>query len=540
MIATFVGVLSAAAIAILFLTLLTLQQISYFQDEFDYMEVRAEELRRELTFAVRELARIGHEPCSPEFRSALLATELQTSIVKDIGFLRDDWLLCTSTMGRLPEPIPPAEPDIVTKRGWRIWVDVPLAMTDMRSSAHVLSQEDVPRFNFVVGTDVLELGRRPNSDSAIHILDRDGSFVRLRGREDLPAPMAAVGAHFTLRRAVVSLSGCFAAAPAICVTFGSGLFSPFRNSAATGVLMLIAAILGVASAKGTYRFLRKCTRFRHRFWRGFGSDRFVNAYQPIVDHGSGRIVGCEVLARWRDENGRIRYPDRFLHHVKAARRTREMLGFIVGNAFADLPACFTDERVKVSFNVTANDFHTQDLVALFAPYQRKHPGFQIYLELVEDELGDIDVIRRQIRDLHNHDIKVSIDDFGTGYSSLSYLSELGADELKIDRSFLNDVAVGSIKSELVRRIIAIAKLLNMSCVVEGVESETQANWLAEAGADWMQGYLFAPPLERPALEAFLARPDAALSDTARYEGLPASGVAVGDISARHADLVTYH
>lgn len=540
MIATITGILSAAVVAVLFVTLLALQQVSFFQDEFDYMEVRAEELRRGLAFAIGDLERIEHERCSATFRSALLTTELKTSIVKDIGFLRDDWLVCTSTLGLLPDPVPPAEPDIVTGRGWRIWVDVPLAMTNMSSSAHVLSHVDLPQFNFVVGTDVLELGRRPNGDSAIHVLDRDGRLIKLRGLEDLPSPMTAVGAHVALHGAVVTLSGCMAATPAICVTFGSGLSSLLRNPAATAVLVLIAAILGLFSAKGIYRLLRKRTRFRHRFWRGFRPDRFVNAYQPILDHGSGRIVGCEVLARWRDENGRIRSPDRFLHHVKAAKRTREMLGFIVGNAFADLPACFGDERVKVSFNVTANDFHTQDLVALFAPYQAKHPGVMIYLELVEDELGDIGVIRRQIRDLHRHDIKVSIDDFGTGYSSLSYLSELGADELKIDRSFLNDVAVGSIKSELVRRIIAIAKLLNMSCVVEGVESESQAAWLAEAGADWMQGYLFAPPLDRAALEAFLARPDAAHSDAVRHESVPAPRIGVGDVSARRADLVTYH
>jgi EAL domain-containing protein (putative c-di-GMP-specific phosphodiesterase class I) len=127
------------------------------------------------------------------------------------------------------------------------------------------------------------------------------------------------------------------------------------------------------------------------------------------------------------------------------------------------------------------------------------PGQSIVVEITEGLLLDTGVhVTDRLREFRDGGIKVSLDDFGTGYSSLSYLNKFNIDFLKIDQSFVHNLAPGSSNMALCEAIVVMAHKLGMKVVAEGIETEQQRDLLTKAGCDYGQGYLFSRPI--PALE----------------------------------------
>ena len=126
------------------------------------------------------------------------------------------------------------------------------------------------------------------------------------------------------------------------------------------------------------------------------------------------------------------------------------------------------------------------------------------IEITEGLLlnADADVTDELIR-LRDADIQVAIDDFGTGYSSLSYLKKFDIDYLKIDRSFVNNLETDANDMALSEAIIVMAHKLGLKVIAEGVETEGQRGWLAAAGCDYAQGYLFSKPIPPEELDKLL-------------------------------------
>jgi len=123
------------------------------------------------------------------------------------------------------------------------------------------------------------------------------------------------------------------------------------------------------------------------------------------------------------------------------------------------------------------------------------------IEITERMLMDsAPIVREQLEDLRSHGVRISIDDFGTGHSSLSYLSSLPVDVLKIDRSFVQNVTASSEQSVLVEAIVAMAGKLGLHVVAEGIEQESEKEFLVACGCDLLQGYLLGHP-EPPELIA---------------------------------------
>jgi EAL domain-containing protein (putative c-di-GMP-specific phosphodiesterase class I) len=140
------------------------------------------------------------------------------------------------------------------------------------------------------------------------------------------------------------------------------------------------------------------------------------------------------------------------------------------------------------------------------------PAHQLTLEVTEsillrDAVGPVD----QLRALRHMGLSIAIDDFGTGYSSLSYLQRLPVDVVKIDRSFVNDVASGARAAAFVRAILQMCRTIELRTVAEGVETAAQATALRRLRCDLAQGFYFAHPLEPDQIDSRLQREQAALA-----------------------------
>jgi diguanylate cyclase (GGDEF)-like protein/PAS domain S-box-containing protein len=227
---------------------------------------------------------------------------------------------------------------------------------------------------------------------------------------------------------------------------------------------------------------------------------FTLTYQPIVVLASGEIAGFEALVRWPHPRWGMIHPDQFISLAEETGHIVQLGAWVLKQAVTDFVAW--QHRVPrqaplyMSVNVSARQFRDPG----FVPSVREvldESGLApslLLLELTESVLlGRDDRIRSELTELKSLGIRLAIDDFGTGYSSLSYLRELPMDVLKIDRSFIEGIAMSKRRLALVEVIIRIAKTFGLTVTAEGIESEVQRELLISLGCEFGQGYL----LERP-------------------------------------------
>jgi len=232
-------------------------------------------------------------------------------------------------------------------------------------------------------------------------------------------------------------------------------------------------------------------------------------YQPQVDR-DGRLVGVEALARWQDaELGPIP-PRRFIAIAETSGLISKLGDYIVDRCINDgtvLDGMF-DRSIRLSINISVMQFLHHDFSSRILE-RFKCANFetvQLALEITESLfMEDLPHVMGQLESLRMANVRISLDDFGTGFSSLSLLRKLPVDELKIDKSFVDNLERDAWARELVQSIISIGKTHSMSLLAEGVETQQQFEILRRAGCDAFQGYYFGRPMGLEALKAFMER-----------------------------------
>jgi EAL domain-containing protein (putative c-di-GMP-specific phosphodiesterase class I) len=229
---------------------------------------------------------------------------------------------------------------------------------------------------------------------------------------------------------------------------------------------------------------------------------FTLVYQPIVALATDEVVGFEALVRWPHPRWGMLHPDQFITLAEETGHIVPLGSWVLRQAVSDiirlqrrLPR---QPPLYVSVNVSARQFANPGFVAevrRVVSASGLAPS-ALVLELTESVLlHRDDRIRADLTELKNVGVRLAIDDFGTGYSSLGYLRELPMDVLKIDRSFVEGMAVSEQRLAIVEIIIKIGKTLGMTVTAEGIESEVQRDLLISLGCAYGQGYL----LERPVM-----------------------------------------
>ncbi|HWA36788.1 MAG TPA: EAL domain-containing protein [Burkholderiales bacterium] len=233
------------------------------------------------------------------------------------------------------------------------------------------------------------------------------------------------------------------------------------------------------------------------------------AYQPKADLASGRIAGCEALLRWTHPSLGVISPARFIPIAEDS-------GLIVPIGDWALRTACTQAKawidagfgpLSVAVNVSPRQFLQQDVVAWVMTVLRETdlPPECLELELTETLIArDVEKVIATVDRLKSAGVRLSIDDFGTGYSSLSYLKRFRVDTLKIDQSFVRNLASEQDDATIALAVIDLAHNLRMTAVAEGVETEAQCRFLRDHGCDAIQGYFFSKPVPAEELGAQLA------------------------------------
>jgi EAL domain-containing protein (putative c-di-GMP-specific phosphodiesterase class I) len=244
--------------------------------------------------------------------------------------------------------------------------------------------------------------------------------------------------------------------------------------------------------------------------RAIEHEEFVLHYQPQLDIPTKDVVGIEALVRWKHPSRGLIYPDDFIPRLEAMGAI-DQLGWIVANrGLLEMKQAAGPNWMQpvLSLNVSVYSLYDLNFTDIFVSRLKKHgvEAKQVILEITESGLikdlsSTLDVLTR----LRMKQVNLSIDDFGTGYSMMQQLRLVPATEIKIDKSFVQNMQVNDSDRVMVEKTIEIGHDLGMKVVAEGVETLEQLEFLQSKGCDTAQGYFFSRPLPMDQLALWLAK-----------------------------------
>jgi diguanylate cyclase (GGDEF)-like protein/PAS domain S-box-containing protein len=233
--------------------------------------------------------------------------------------------------------------------------------------------------------------------------------------------------------------------------------------------------------------------------RALEKKEFFLVYQPQMDITTGRITGLEALLRWQNPDSGLVPPDKFIPIAENSRLIVPIGEWVLKTACSQAQKWQDDglPAVSVAVNVSAVQFRQEDFCKFIKRVLHETGLAPQYLELELTEsllLANADVTFSVLQELTDMGVTLAIDDFGTGYSSFTYLKQFRVSKLKIDRSFIANVAANPDDAAITAAIISMGKSLNLKVIAEGVEDEAQMSFLRTHQCDEIQGYYFSKPL----------------------------------------------
>ena len=240
--------------------------------------------------------------------------------------------------------------------------------------------------------------------------------------------------------------------------------------------------------------------------RGIRDGEFLPFYEPQVDIRTGKLLGFEMLARWKSAQFGAVSPEIFVPIAEDIGAIAELSELLIRQALED--ALQWDPALTLAVNISPlqlqDPWFSQRLLRMLT--ETGFPAARLEIEITESCLSEnIGVVRAIIVSLKNQGVGVSLDDFGTGYSSLAQLRTLPFDRIKIDRSFVREIANDPNNRKIVEAVVSLSKGLGMPMTAEGIETEAVRDVLGKLGPFKAQGHLFGKPADAAATSRMLAR-----------------------------------
>ena len=335
---------------------------------------------------------------------------------------------------------------------------------------------------------------------------------------DVPTPAAPRATHLYLLPLAVAALMAFRDDPRwlrygvtlLCLALFTGLsatnWSPITGYSLPDEVRVIGSwVQGIASVSMFFMLLHilqtdaaERSELDHDLRTALRDEQFVLYFQPQLDRAR-RVVGAEVLIRWRHPQRGLVPPAEFIDHAEKTGLIIPIGQWVLQQTCAQLRAWKAEPAladIGLAVNISQNQFRQATFVTDVLAMIGEHgiEARRLELELTETLIvQDIEDLTRKMTALVQQGVRFSLDDFGTGFSSLSHLKRLPLSTLKIDRSFICDVLTDASSETIVRTVIALGQSMGMTVIAEGIETEAQLRFLASNGCGQFQGYLFSRP-----------------------------------------------
>lgn len=509
------GILAFSVTALAFWTAISYQMNGILEEEIEDLIGQINEEYADSELAFETLAGVQSASCTPEIETLMRKALFDGHEARDIFFMPEGsrTVECSVTAGLLAEPVElPALPgsdeggDGATPDGVEHWFGLDLAFLDSETPVEV---ERRGHFAVVLSP----FGNIEEEDEPfwqVYASDPDGNFVAdAYGLKNLASDRQS--AQYNPVTAFLYSASCTTDYANYCIVIAADLEDFVEdNVVLLGLGLVISTGLGtIAYRRARDRVARRMSpegRVIHAIKSGGRGLKCV--YQPITDLRTGQAVGCEVLARFEDETGKL-FPDQFIPIVENAKLTWEFTEIMLGKALDELDH-LTDlyPGFRVSVNFFLIDLQDRNLSRI-----KKSTGVQRALsgkvslnwELLETGIDEPSDMNDTLEYLRGEGFSLAIDDFGTGYSNLAQVRSIQADYLKIDKSFIHDIGMTgqSVKASLVPHILEIANLIKINVIAEGIETKSQAEALRDLGVPFGQGYYYSRPVPLHQFAAYL-------------------------------------
>jgi sensor c-di-GMP phosphodiesterase-like protein len=468
--------------------------------------MRADATTAQIDKGIKILSAQKDAPCSDASIDRMRQIDLASSYIQAIGFVDKGVIVCSS-LGRDFKGLLLGTPDIVTSNGVAVYKQLHIPSVPQQSFIAVerdryaaIIQKDLPISATVSGIDVslAVFSREYPLPLTAHGFIGPDWVGRLGTRDEITFYN---GQHIIA--VVKSKRYLITAVAAVPI---KDLKS--RADEAAQRLVPLGVLAGLALAASVLLLARTQMSIPAAIKAALKRHEFFLAYQPIVDLHTGRWVGAEAMIRWRTAEGNLVDPSFFIPVAEKSglienitQRVLELVAHDTGAFLSQHP------DFHVAVNLSAADLHSPQLPRRLVELLKRTGAVpaNVIVEMTERGFLDVDVAREVMREVRARGIRIAIDDFGTGYSSLSYLETLEVDYLKIDKSFVDTIAIDAATSHVVQHIIEMAKSLKLKLIAEGVETEEQAQVLRMLGVEFAQGWFFGKPMKFADIEKLIGK-----------------------------------
>ncbi|MEL0645858.1 EAL domain-containing protein [Pseudoalteromonas agarivorans] len=476
---------------------LTTQIKSDAQYIIEHIDAAAQE-RRDI---LNPLNKFAFKRCDDKTLLEMRRALFDSKYVIDIGFFINNQLVCTTGAGFLSKVINDKEPDYIrSDENVRVRYEpaLYLLLFNGRSMEVIIARQG--SFNLIVDTRAFNSAgiESPNWEVVFkenkklhHLAGKQGLFSRVGSRSFLPYETG---------------QACSSNNANYCTAVHLPWSTFFSNNHLLLIISLVLACLaGVSSALAVDAQIGARRSTNQRIKKGLKKGSFYWTYQPIICLRTGKLIGCEVLARFEDKYGAL-FPDEFIPVIRKKYLTWTFTELMISTTLKELTSLKAlPQGFKISFNIFPCDVEQGNVSLLSQNKDLTDSRFIICLEITEDEYLDTRIAHAQFRTLVESGFYLSLDDFGTGYSNLRNLQNLSFHQLKIDRTFVQDIATEGLKASMIPNIMELVHKFDYTCVAEGIETSEQEAILKTAGAHYGQGWMYGKPMTATKFKTFLSK-----------------------------------
>ncbi len=441
---------------------------------------------------INRVLTLNNVPCSTADLKELRLISFYSVYLRDIGRIKDNYLICSAGWGMLNPPIYLLQPNLTTPEGVQLW-------TAMKDVIDPRITADMASLNGVVTITAAAAFRRFTQPPAEHnaiLLTRNLSHVyQTFGNIDLTAFQQTQ--HLNNSWLTMGKRQTFFCAQNrdICVLAqlnSAGILSrPWYIIAA---LFFIGALIGASFTLSYQLYYDRHHALPSQLKRAIKHQRFQVHYQPLISLPQRAIIGVEALARWKNERGDNVSPEFFIGIAEKMGYSDELTRIITRQALHDMQPYLTQETpFLLSINLSVSDIVSRDYLRFLQQMcdELAIDKTRVMLELTERSSTSHQTLANGLEALRRSGYKVALDDFGTGYSNLDYLSHLPFDMIKIDKIFVDAIGTDTVNAAMADLLFTLIKKLDVPVIIEGVETREQAAYiLQQCPSAIMQGWYF--------------------------------------------------